>query len=91
MREETATIIALNLLSWLVAHPDRLDDFMATSGFEPSQLHARAADPDLLAAILEYLMSADDLLLKACTDIEITVQDVKAAHHCLSRQAPEFF
>lgn len=91
MREEAATIIALNLLSWLIANPDRLDDFMATSGFEPSELRARAADPDLLAAILEYLMSADDLLLKACADIDITVQDVKAAHHCLARQAPDYF
>jgi hypothetical protein len=65
--EEAAVVIALRALGWLALDADRLGQFLAASGAGAGDLRARAADPEFLAAILDYLMSEEAWVLDFCT------------------------
>jgi len=50
-------------LGFLAAEPDRLSRFLALSGLGPQNLRAAAADPGFLAAVLDYLLAEEPLLI----------------------------
>lgn len=59
MTPEHAETVALSALAWLVAQDDLLGVFMGATGLGEADLRARAADPDLLAAVLDFLAMDD--------------------------------
>ena len=65
-RQESAEIIALRALGWLVSQPDELGGFLNASGAAPGDLAGLARDPQFLAALIDYLLETDDRVL-ACT------------------------
>jgi hypothetical protein len=56
MRAETALGIGQDALIWLAG-------FLAASGAAPRDLRARAADPEFLGFVLEFLLGSDDMVL----------------------------
>jgi hypothetical protein len=58
--------LALQALAWLAGEPEELERFMALSGVDRDALRARASDPDMLAAVLDYLMGHEPTLLSFC-------------------------
>lgn len=65
-RQESAEIIALQALGWLVSQPDELGGFLNASGASTADLARRASDPQFLAALVDYLLETDERVL-ACT------------------------
>jgi hypothetical protein len=63
---ENAETIALNALGFLVDSPQFLDRFMHQSGVDLTTIRARATERDFLAAVLDFLMSDEELLLSFC-------------------------
>lgn len=62
-RQETADILALEALGWLAAQDGMLEGFLAASGASRDELATRAGDPELLAAVLDFLLMQDATVL----------------------------
>ena len=61
MQSSAAETLALKALAHIASEADTLSRFLTRSGLEPSDLRRRAADPELLAAVLDFLLSDDAL------------------------------
>ena len=51
--------VALGALSWLIANDDLRGIFLGASGLSPEDLRARAAEPELLGAVLDFILMDD--------------------------------
>ena len=60
---EKAQTLALQALAWLAQESDRFDPFLAQSGTDLSELRARAGEPELLASVMDYLLSDEAMVL----------------------------
>ncbi len=89
MNRELAEEYALKALHFIGAENDRLDRFMALSGLDPDTMREAAANDSFLAAILEYLMGDESLLLVFTSDIGVPPETVKAAWASLARNPHE--
>ena len=59
--------LALQGLSFIAEDTDRLGQFLASSGFGPTELRARVGDPAFLGGVLDFLLS-DEALVVAFAD-----------------------
>ncbi len=83
MQREHAETLGLKGLTWLAGDPDALGRFLAGSGLGPDELRERAADPELLGAVLDFLLSDDALLTMFCADEGIKPTHVHQARAML--------
>lgn len=72
---DAAETLALNALAWLVGEDELLSTFLNASGASRDDLGVRAADPQFLAAILDFLM-LDDAWIMAFCDASGTAYDL---------------
>ena len=70
-RQESAQTLALQALGWLASDDDRLGAFMASGGMDAASLRAQATDPMLHAAVMDFLLSDEALLLQFCADCDV--------------------
>ena len=84
MRRSEAETFALKVLAFLARDGDVLTRFLVLSGIEIKDLRARAADPELLGAVVDFLLS-DDALLTAFAEEEALAP---AAVHAVRRALP---
>ena len=66
MNSEQSTVIALGSLNWLIANDDLRDVVPGSSGLSPEDLRARAAEPELLGSVLDFLMMNDAWVMSCC-------------------------
>ncbi len=69
-KDETAEIVALEILRFLALDGNRLGRFLAWTGEGPQSLKARADDPAFLAGVLDYLLAHEALLVEFAQSIE---------------------
>lgn len=81
--QEFAETVALRALGWLAAEADRLDGFLAVSGMAPGQLRARAQEPEVLAAVLDFLLAEDARVLDFAGAAGLAPEAVAAARRAL--------
>ena len=74
-----AETIGLKALSFLAAEPEALDRFLAISGADPSTLRNGAETPHVLAAVLDFLLSDDPLLIRFCEGESLEARAVHLA------------
>ena len=60
--------LAVAVLGFLAADPDRLTRFFALTGLDPATLRATAATPAFARAVLSYLGSDETLLVAFARD-----------------------
>ncbi len=63
MARENAETLALQALGWIAADDDLSGRFLASAGAAPSDLRARAADPEFLGFVLDFLLADEDALV----------------------------
>lgn len=80
---KTAEILALKGLAFLANSDGPLDRFMALSGAGADDLRDRAGEPEFLAAVMDFLMSDEDLLMAFCDEASIDPRDVQMARMAL--------
>jgi hypothetical protein len=80
---EVAETIALNALGYLAESPESLERLMNQSGLDSTTIRQRAAERDFLAAVLDFLMANEELLIDFCRDRQIDHQSVQMACHVL--------
>ena len=68
--QETAETLALTALGWLAAHDDLLPVFMGATGIAEADLRSRAAEPEFLGAVLDFLLMDDDWVVRFCDDTD---------------------
>lgn len=81
---DDASAIALQGLAFLAGDADRLSRFLALTGIGPDDVRRDAATAYFQAAILEYLLSDESLLLVFASDTGIRPETVQPAHALLS-------
>ena len=59
LTQETAEVLALEALSWLVANEELLPVFLGSTGAGEADLRNRAKDPEFLASVLDFLLMDD--------------------------------
>ncbi|AZV77426.1 DUF3572 family protein [Parasedimentitalea marina] len=62
----SAETLALQALAWLVGNEELLPVFLGASGASESDLRARAADPEFLGSVLDFLMMDDSWVISFC-------------------------
>ncbi len=65
---ESAETVALRALGWIAGDAERLGAFLGASGLDPATLRARAADPEMLASVLDFLLADDAQVLAFAAD-----------------------
>lgn len=68
MRQDSAQVLALQALGWLAGQEGPLMAFLAQSGSDLATLRARAAEPEVLAAVLDFLLTDDSLVIGFCRE-----------------------
>jgi len=83
LTSEHAETMALEGLGFLAGRPDDLERFLRNSGLDAAELRARAADRDVLRAVVEFLLADDALVTGFCGELGLTPQDLHRANHML--------
>jgi Protein of unknown function (DUF3572) len=89
MHDLAAETLALEALGYLAADQAGLVRFLAASGLERDDLRARAASPELLAGVLDFVLSDDALLADFCDARRLSAKDVHRARRALPGAAFE--
>ena len=89
MRTDQAESIGVAALLFLASDPQRISGFLTLTGIGPADLRANAHAPDMLAAVLDYLLQDESLLLVFCASEAIPPGDVAPARRTLAKMAGE--
>lgn len=65
---EAAETLGLEVLGWLVGQEDLIDVFLGSTGTSESELRARAADPEFLGSVMDFLLMNDAWVIRFCDD-----------------------
>lgn len=84
MSKDVAEILALKGLAYLMSLSEDRDRFLALSGVEPTDIRGRAGDPELLGAVLDFLLANEALLTEFCAGEAANSRDVHMARHVLA-------
>ncbi len=71
MQQEQAEIIALQALTYLATHEDHMGKFAALSGMGADDMMHRANDPEMLAGVMDFFLSDENLLTEFCATCDI--------------------
>ena len=85
LTKEQAETIALDALAFLATQPEELERFLRNSGLDVGELRQRAAEPDVLRAVIEFLLQDDALVTGFCQERELDPRDVHLANHVLGQ------
>ncbi|MEM6499934.1 MAG: DUF3572 domain-containing protein [Pseudomonadota bacterium] len=80
---EAAETLALSVLEWLAGREDLLSVFMGSTGSTEEDLRTRAAEPEFLAAVLDFLLTDDAWVIAFSTDSGIATDALLQARHVL--------
>ena len=89
MQVDAAETLALRALAWAAANGDAPAEFLARSGLEPEDLRARAGDPELLAAFMDFLLAGDEVLQNLCAAEGLDPNQLQEARRVLPGRAPD--
>jgi hypothetical protein len=89
MRSSAAETLALKVLGFLAAQGEPLERFLAVSGVNLEDLRERVGDPQLLAAVLEFLLADDRLVIAFAEGEGLDAKLVHEARRALPGAAPE--
>ena len=88
MQSSAAETLALKALGYLAADAETLARFLTISGLEPRDLRNRAGEPELLAAILDFVLSDDVLSRDFAGSENIAPEMLHAARRVLPGGKP---
>lgn len=70
-RQDSAEIVALQALSWLLSQPEELNGFLNATGAAPADLGKAARDPHFLAALVDYILQSDERVLACAAGLDL--------------------
>jgi hypothetical protein len=85
MTPDAAAALALDALAYLAGVPDAFDRFADLSGLDRATVRERAQETSFLVAVLDFLLTDEQLLVDFCGDASIDPAAVHMARHVLDR------
>jgi len=79
--------LALAALAWVLSEPARAERLLALTGLSPTELRARAGEPALLAAVLDFLAGHEPELTACAEALAVTPAALLAARRVLDGDA----
>jgi hypothetical protein len=67
-RQDSAESFALQALGWLAGQDEAFGAFLAHAGSDAAEIRARAAEPEVLGSVLDFLLADEPLLLQFCAE-----------------------
>ena len=83
MTSEEAALVGRDALIWLSGQPEALTGFLAASGLAPDDLRDRAADPEFLGFVLEFILESDESVLAFAAENGLAPADSARARAAL--------
>jgi hypothetical protein len=83
MKQEVAETGAVRVLGWLVGEEDLLPVFLGATGANLDDLRARAADPEFLASLLDFVLMDDAWVLSCAEALGLPPGDIMAIRRAL--------
>jgi len=87
MTPERAEILSLEGLGWLAGDEDGLIRFLSISGAGIEALRDGAGNRDTHLAVIEFLLTQEDLMLRFCEDTGTDPRALHLARHVLGGAA----
>jgi hypothetical protein len=75
----SSVTLGLKALAFLATAAEDLQRFIVISGADAATLRERAGEPDFLAAVLDYLLANEPLLLEFCKTESLEPRDLHLA------------
>ncbi|MXQ06313.1 DUF3572 family protein [Alphaproteobacteria bacterium GH1-50] len=69
LSRDSAELLAIEALSWLLGQDDLVTVFMGSTGAGADDLKSRAQDPEFLASVLDFLLMDDAWITGFCRDL----------------------
>lgn len=76
---DTAEVVALGVLGWLATQEDLLSTFQGATGLGVSDLKTRASDPELLGAVLDFVLMDDAWVVSYCDHAQVPYERLAQA------------
>lgn len=73
----------MQALAWIAGREDLLPAYLGASGVDPATLSRRAADPELLAGVLDFLLGEDAWVIGFAAVAGIRPEEVARARRAL--------
>jgi uncharacterized protein DUF3572 len=80
---QAAEILAIQALAFIAGEPERLESFLAATGFTVDRLRESANAPDFLTGVLEHMLADESLLLAFADDAAIDPAQIARARNAL--------
>lgn len=80
---DQAETLALQALAWLAGDEDLLGAFLAASGLGPHELMARAGEPEVLAAVMDFILAEDGRVGSFCATAGLACDRLAAVRAAL--------
>ena len=71
MNRESAEQVGIQVLGWLAGHDDMLTQFLGMTGIAASDLRVRAAEPEFLGFVLDFILTDDAAIVAFCADMRM--------------------
>ena len=73
LSRDSAELLALEALSWLVGYDELLPVFLGATGASGTDLRERAKDPEFLASVLDFLLMDDAWITEFCRSADYSL------------------
>lgn len=83
MEQEQAEIFALQALAYLATQEDKMNVFANLSGIGTGDIMERAGEPELLAGVMDFILSDEDLLTDFCHSQNVSPETPARARQSL--------
>ena len=84
---DRAEAIAIAALGFLAGDPERLTRFLTLTGLGPADLRQRAGSPEVLAAVLDFLLGDESALLVFTASAALEPEQVAPSAELLRAEA----
>jgi Protein of unknown function (DUF3572) len=72
LSQDSAELLAIEALSWLIGNDELLPVFLGSSGTSQDDLRHRAKDVEFLASVLDFLLMDDAWITNFCQSADYT-------------------
>lgn len=80
---DAAETLALQALGWLASQDDLFPVFVGSTGVAPADLAQRAAEPEFLASVLDFILMDDRWVMDFCAAAGVPPDQPLRARHAL--------
>lgn len=82
-QQEAAETLALKAVAWLVSQEELRPVFLGASGLSETDLRTRLGEPELLAAVMDFLLMDDAWVISFCDAHGLAYEQIMQARGAL--------